>query len=250
MKKLDLSAYSVLSEMNEKEKSVLKIGGICTAISAFMYLAITILIAIDPVGMYISGGEGFDMLLNNPHINVTWRILFALNNMLNVAIIPAFILYVGKKNDKYYGLLSIAKTIMLAGAILAAVNWIHFIEVTYLMFLQYNAGVTMDVITGTHYFPIDSFFLWTWGLYGLGFLFTNIIALITKKFTKKLSILGIICGCQLISLVVFYINGTGINIAGTSYSLMMMSAGLLGGITGPIFMFSCKKYYLCNSKER
>ena len=245
MKKIELGVYaSDNRDMSEKEKSVLKIGGIATAVSAVLYFVITVMIAVDPVGMYISGGEGFDTLLNNPYINVTWRLLFAFNNMLNIAIIPASILYVQKNNDKFYGILNIAKWIMLAGVTLAAVNWVHFVEVTRVMLNQYLNGMSMDAITGTHYFPIDPFFVWTWGMYGLGFLITNFIGWKTGKFSKKMGVLGVICGCQLISLVVFYIFGAAVTLGGVKYSLMMLSAGVLGGITGPIFMYSQKKYYL------
>ena len=59
------------SSFSPKERSILTVGGIATAVSAIIYFVITVLIAIDPVGMYISGGEGFDTLLNNPYINVT-----------------------------------------------------------------------------------------------------------------------------------------------------------------------------------
>lgn len=232
------------SSFSPKERSILTVGGIATAVSAIIYFVITVLIAIDPVGMYISGGEGFDTLLNNPYINVTWRLLFAFNNMLNVLIIPAFVLYVSKNNDKFFGLLNAAKIFMLSGVVLAAVNWVHFVEVTKIMLNQYKAGISMDTITGIHYFPIDSFFLWTWGLYGLGFFITNLIGLLTGRFTKKMGILGVICGLQLMLLVVFYIGGVAVAIAGVQYSMMMICAGLLGGITGPVFMFSCKKYYL------
>ncbi len=245
MSKLDMSVYKKANEVfSERERSMLKVGGIATAVSAFLYLTITIMIAVDPVGMYISGGEGFGTLLDNPYVNVIWRLLFAFNNILNIMIIPAFVLYMAKQNDKYFGILNFAKWIMLAGATLAAVNWVHFVEVTQVMLNEYKAGFSMEQITGPHYFPIDSYFLWTWGMYGLGFLITNIIGLKTGKFSKKMGILGVICGCQLVSLVIFYISGAAVTIGGTQYSLMMMSAGFLGGITGPIFMFSCKKYYL------
>lgn len=244
MKKLDMAPYRKANEgVSEKERSVLKLGGIATMISAVLYFIITIMIAVDPVGMYISGGEGFETLLKNPYVNVTWRLLFAFNNVLNIAIIPAFVFYVGRNNDKFHGILSFAKWIMLAGVTFAAVNWVHFVEVTSVMLNEYRAGYTMEAITGTHYFPIDSFFLWTWGMYGLGFLITNVIGFKTGKFSPKMGILGIICGCQLVSLVLFYISGLSVSLGGTPYSLMMLSAGLLGGITGPIFMFNCKKYY-------
>ncbi|RDY30276.1 hypothetical protein [Lachnotalea glycerini] len=245
MSKFNLDIYKEQNKaMTVRERSILKFGAIFTVISAILYFIITVMIVIDPVGMYISGGEGFETLLNNPYINIGWRALFALQNIISIIVIRAFTLYVAKGNDKHYGLLSFCNIIMTAGVFIAAINWVHFIEVTKIMLNQYQAGISMDIITGIHYFPIDSFFLWTWGMYGLGFLCTNLIALITGKFSKKMGILGIICGSQLILLVIFYIKGASIQIAGVPYSLMMLCAGLLGGITGPIFMFSCKKYYL------
>lgn len=245
MNKFKYDFFKDMNEsMNDGEKSILKLGGIITVAAAVLYIVITVMIAVDPVGMYMAGGEGFDKLLNNPFINIGWRGLFALQNILNIIIIKAFYTYVKKNNEKYLGILSFSNIIMTSGAILAAVNWMHFIEVTMIMLNQYKAGVPMEQIVGIHYFPIDSFFLWTWGFYGLGFLTTNAIAFYTGKFSKRMGVLGIICGLQLISLVIFYITKASVNLGGMEFSWMMLSAGLLGGITGPVFMYSCRKYYV------
>ncbi|MDR1158045.1 MAG: hypothetical protein LBK75_07025 [Oscillospiraceae bacterium] len=235
---------AVLGETyTQSERSILRLGGLLTAVVALLYVTVTVMIAVDPVGMYIAGGEGFGTLLHRPYINIIWRLLFAVLYILNIAVVVALNVYVGKGNERHAGVLTWSKICMLFGLLLGAANWVHFVEVTRVMLQQYAAGFTLEEITAPHYFPLDPYFLWTWGLFGVGYLATNLVALRSNRFSRKQCILGIVASVQCIVLVLSYISQIAVSIAGMSYSLMMLVAGTLGGVTGPLYCFGCRKYF-------
>jgi hypothetical protein len=218
----------------KSERSILEFGSQISSIVGILYVVVTVLIAIDPMGMYI-GNESIEKLVESPYINSSWRILFAIICLLNIGFFNSFSTACRIRNEKYTAIIKWITTLASGAMVIAAVNWVHFVHVTRLIVEQYLSGMSFEEISATYYFPIDSYFVWTWGVFGLYFVIMNFIALKTKLLSKKISWVGIACGVDLILMVIAYIFALAIDIGGVELSLMIVLSGLVGGIGAPIY---------------
>ncbi|OPZ94374.1 MAG: hypothetical protein BWY74_00621 [Firmicutes bacterium ADurb.Bin419] len=224
----------------KSERSILEFGTKISFIVGILYVVVTVLIAIDPMGMYIAN-ESVEKLVENPYINSSWRIIFAIICLLNIGFFNSFSVVCRTRDEKYTGIIQWITTLAAGAMVVAAVNWVHFVHVTRLIVEQYLRGMSFEEISGTFYFPIDSYFVWTWGVFGLYYVIMNFIALKTQSLSKKISWVGIACGIDLILMVMVYIFGITIDIGGVELNLMIVLAGLVGGIGAPIYHINYTK---------
>lgn len=229
--------------VGEAEHSIIRLGSYAGNVVAILYIVVSLLIAVDPVGMYIDSSENLGSLMLAPYINIIWRILFALLSFISIMLINAMATFGRCGSGKGAGIVEFARYIMIASLVIATLNWIHFVHVTSVL-LDLNAqGISSE---GTYYFPIDSYFVWSWGVYGLGLVLLCCVFMRNGIFTKRMGIAGLFCGVESMSTVVLYVMGVEVNIAGIPFNGMILMAGILGFFTAPIFISMLAKYMRSN----
>jgi hypothetical protein len=227
-----------------EEKSVVKFGSIITIVVGVLYFVVAVMIGMDPVGLYLGSVENYRNLMETPTLNMIWRVLFATLCLLSIAYCNALTTYVKKGVEKYAGIIKWIHVLLVASMIISAMNWIHYIHMNSVAIGLYREGTTYEALINERHFPTDSYYFFSWGVYGFGYFVLNIIALIEKKFSKKMCWLGIVVGLQCMTMVFVYVSGFDFVVFGVSLNLMIVISGTLAGITAPIYHFASRKYFL------
>lgn len=237
-------------KFNEEETSILKFASIITMVVGGLYILVAVMIGLDPVGLYLGSVENYRNLMETPTLNMIWRVFFALLCLLSIAYCNALCLYIKKGSEKYSGIIKWIYVLLVASMIISAMNWIHYIHMNSVAIDLYRNGTTYEELINERHFPTDSYYMFSWGVYGFGYFVLNIIALLEKKFSKKMCILGMVVGVQCMTMVTVYIGGFDFELFGVPLNLMIVISGTLAGITAPIYHFSSRKYFLQKNKNK
>jgi hypothetical protein len=233
------------------ESSILKLCWIFSLVIGVLYILVTIGIAVDPMGMFING-ESVEILIKHPLINCLWRILFAIIGVLNIGFINALSKLVRSQAEKWEGVLQWSTIIGIASGIIAALNWIHFVQVADVFGRLYRQGSSFEEIGKMILLPLDPYFIWSWGGFGFCMLILNLVGLKNSKVIKGLGYLGVFIGLDLIFMVISYILELTIDIHGYKLYVIIIDAAVLGLICGPVyhFLFAGFLNRCCQTKEQ
>ncbi len=217
----------------EKMLSIGNFGAGASLIIGILYLAIGILLPIDPAEKY-RGTEFYNQIAAHPFIPHLWRYIFVIVGFLTLIWITTAITYVREKSYEWEGFYRWVSIIGYIGCIMTVVEWMRELFAMKVMTLWSTGNEMYRIACEVAAMPVDPDFVWKFGGLGLWYLVTCLLAQRCKVFTKGSNILGMVIGIDLILTMVFGMADTIIYMGDTQMTVMQITA-LLGGILGAIY---------------
>jgi hypothetical protein len=232
------------------DKSILNLGANTAIIAAIATFICTICIGLDPLGL-VGGAYTMDTLLKtNLSFTTFWRSLFAVFGILNVAFILAAFKFFRLETGELEGFLLWITIIAIASGIINCMNWVHYINVGDQYQSLSKEGVDVAPFINNPVFPIDSYYLWSFGVLGIYYIIISFFGIKGKKIPLNLSVWGIITGIICLSTSLVYMLRLYIPLPNNGrLSLVLIAGGLTGAIFGPVFYIRISRYFRIKAKE-
>ncbi|WP_151732831.1 hypothetical protein [Paenibacillus tengchongensis] len=222
-----------LDVVKAKKMSIYTGGMWVSLIIGLLYTGIGILMPLDPAEKY-RGTEFYEQIAAHPFIPHFWRYIFVVIGFLSLYWINAAVTVVRTKSYKWEGLYRWVTILGYGGAAMLCIEWMREIFIMKVMTLYSSGNEMYRTALEVAAFPVDPDFLWMFGGFGLWYLVTSLLAKDSGIFSRKLNILGIIVGLDLVLTMVFAMTDTIIYFDGGQMTVMQITA-LLGGIAGAVY---------------
>lgn len=217
-------------------KSILKWGGYASLLMAVGFMLIGVLITIDPVER-VRGEAFWQVFIQQPWFNLSWRWTFVVVSLLTLAVIPAFSAYVRFADGKWDGLWHYMTVLAYVGAASGALEWLRNLKMVEPFLEAYRTGDQMAQIAAktTAIGSIDPEGYFRYGGIGLWYIVMCVMALHANKLSRLVAYAGIASGIGYITTLVFGITDTIIMVGGTPLSVQALAAMVSGVVAAPIF---------------
>ena len=218
----------------ERRSSRIRVGQWASLAIGLGYLAIGIMMMLDPAERY-RGEEYMVQAYLHPFIPQLWRALFVVVAFLTIMWITAGSDLIRRRRHEFEGVFHWARICAYAACVISAVQW--YKEIFNWRFIEnFTAREPLyREITLNSGIGMDPDYIWMFGVLGFWYFISSFLAWRGGVFRPLTNILGYVSGLALILTMIFAITDLLIYFPNGGQMAVMQFTSLLGGVAGALY---------------
>jgi hypothetical protein len=222
---------------HSQTQSIYNFGMICSWIVGLAYVAIAILLVLDPAEANVDNLTAFyQTLREKPLIPFAWRLVFVGVGFLTIPCITAISKLVRTKSTEWEGFYQWTLVLGYVGTIMSAIEWMReYFAIKAMIYFFHQADKMYKIATEVAAMPIDPDFLWKFGGLGLWYFAVSLLAYRKAVVSKWLGVFGMFVGGTLILAMVGGIFDSMVNLGSVKISLQQFAGFIAGMFFAPVF---------------
>lgn len=240
-----------LNIQRKQAQSIYNFGMICSWIVGLAYVAIAVLLILDPAEANVDNLASFyQTLREKPLIPFAWRLVFVGVGFLTIPCITAISKFVRTQSTEWEGFYQWTLILGYVGTIMSAIEWMReYFAIKAMVYFFPQADKMYRIATEVAAMPIDPDFLWKFGGLGLWYFVVSILAYRKAIVPKWLGVFGMLLGGTLIIAMIGGIFDSMVNLGIIKISLQQLAGFIAGVIFAPVFHIGMAFLLQKNSKS-